>query len=268
MKDFFTKCIAWTISIISVVFLFFTDDIFSSVLLFPKLSSTLNVFILKLLFCIATMILVCIARGVFLKLRSKVIIRGSNYNIEVRFGNIFSISDSKRIIPFDECFTTTVGDRPGDINPGSVCGQYLKNKSVDIAKLVSESGIEPKGKSKFKGKERYESGRIIPNGDDFLLAFAKLDKDGLGFMSFDDYKYCLEVMWGEIDKYYGQRDVCMPIIGSGVTRFKDATLNKQELLDVIIASYRLNRRKIHKPNKLIIVCPKGDISLNKIGDYM
>ena len=60
----------------------------------------------------------------------------------------------------------------------------------------------------------------------------------------------------------------MPIIGSGVTRFKDVTLSKQELLDVIIASYRLNIRKIHKPNKLIIICPKGDISLSKIGNYM
>ncbi len=100
------------------------------------------------------------------------------------------------------------------------------------------------------------------------MAFAKLDKDGLGrFFSYDEFLECLSLFWKEIDKYYGQNDVCISILGSGLTRIGDASFTKQELLDIIIGSYKLSRHKIKFPNKLRIVCKKSeDFSLNKIGE--
>ena len=38
----------------------------------------------------------------------------------------------------------------------------------------------------------------------------------------------------EIDKYYAQKDVCMPILGSGVTRIDGVSITQQELLDIIV----------------------------------
>ena len=77
------------------------------------------------------------------------------------------------------------------------------------------------------------------------------------------------MLWSEIDKHYGQQDVCIPILGSGITRMDDTTLMQQELLDIIIASYKLSASKIKKPNKLIIVCKRSDdFSLYKIGEYI
>lgn len=107
----------------------------------------------------------------------------------------------------------------------------------------------------------------MPNGDDLLMAFAKLDADGIGkFFSHKEFLDCLSLLWEEIDKYYGQKDVCIPILGSGLTRINETLLTQQELLDIIIGSYKLSSHKIKSPYKLHIVCKKNDdFSLNQIG---
>lgn len=59
------------------------------------------------------------------------------------------------------------------------------------------------------------------------------------------------------------------ILGSGITRMDDSALMQQELLDVIISTYKLSASKIKKPNKLIIACKRvEDFSLYKIGEYI
>lgn len=137
--------------------------------------------------------------------------------------------------------------------------------------LIEKAQLKPaKGKSRYQNKERYESGRLVPKGDDLLMAFAKLDKDGRGwFFSREEFLECLSILWNEIDKYYGQKDVCIPILGSGITRFEDKLLTQQELLDIIVLSYKLSSHKIKPPYQLHIVCKKGDdFSLNRIGEKL
>ena len=79
---------------------------------------------------------------------------------------------------------------------------------------------------------------------------------------------CLSILWEEIDKYYGQQDVCIPILGAGLTRFdggSGASIPQQELLDMIIWSYKLSSHKIKAPYKLRIICRRSeDFSLDKI----
>ena len=99
------------------------------------------------------------------------------------------------------------------------------------------------------------------------MAFAKLDENGLGVMTRKEYIACLEQLWTELDKYYGQRDICIPILGSGVTRMEDTSLTQQELLDIMIESYKLSTHKIKTPHKLCIVYKKrDDFSFDKIGE--
>lgn len=106
----------------------------------------------------------------------------------------------------------------------------------------------------------------VPNGEYLLMAFAKLDSSGLGHLDRDEYLKCLLLMWKEIDKYYAQNNVCISILGSGITRTgSGSNLTQQELLDLIIYSYKLCNTKIKNPNKLIIVCRKcDDFSINNI----
>lgn len=60
--------------------------------------------------------------------------------------------------------------------------------------------------------------------------------------------------------------MCISILGSGNTRMDSGLLNQQELLDIIISSYKLSSHKIKSPYKLHIVCKKNDdFSLNQIG---
>ena len=178
----------------------------------------------------------------------------------------------EKVINFDECFTTSVGNAPSNINPESICGQYLQKKPIqDMQTLIDNAHLKPaKSKSKYQNKERYDSGKLVPSDDYLLMAFAKLDKDGLGrFFSYDEFLDCLNMLWKEIDKYYGQEDVCIPVLGSGVTRMDGSSLTQQELLDIIIGSYRLSAHKIKSPCQLHIVCKKrDDFSLNKIGENM
>ena len=109
---------------------------------------------------------------------------------------------------------------------------------------------------------------IVPFGDDLLLAFAKLNADGRAyFPTREAYLNSLAVMWSEIHKYYQQKDICIPVLGGGLTSIGEKKPTQQELVDLIIESYRLFAQKIMNPQKLRIICRrKDDISLSKIGE--
>lgn len=220
-------------------------------------------------FIIGTLYIICLY--FYRHFRKKIIIRGQNYLIQVEYGDILKTQNCKRIINFDECFTTKVGDGIADINSNSICGQYLLlNPNFNISKLIRDNKIKPdEKKSKYKNKIRYASGTIVPNGDDLLMAFAKLDEKGKGrFFSRDEYLECLDLLWKEIENYYSEKDVCVPILGSGTTSFDGsagASISKQDLLNMMIWSYRLSSHKIKAPHKLRIICKRNDgFSINNI----
>ena len=114
-------------------------------------------------------------------------------------------------------------------------------------------------------KTRFEN---VPFGEDLLLAFAKLDVNGRAFFpTRKAYLDSLEVMWSEILKYYQQKDICIPVLGGGLTSIGEITPTQQELVDLIIESYRLFAQKIKNTQKLRIICRrKDDILLSKIGE--
>ena len=121
----------------------------------------------------------------------------------------------------------------------------------------------------YNGKMCYESGTLLPYGKFLLMAFGKLDKNGRAVMSREDYLSCLNTFWKEIDKYYAQTDVAIPILGAGLTRFEGEMLSQQQLVDIIISSYKLTPYKIKSPNALRIICRKSDdFSLDKIGENL
>lgn len=204
-------------------------------------------------------LLICFVIIVHRMFRQEVTIEGKNHVIDIRYGNIFELTNCLKVINFDECYTTTIGTKPYEIFPTSICGQYLEKTPLlnddAIKRLIIENDIsELPTKSKFNNQVCYESGTIVPNGEYLLLAFTKLNKIGLGEMSRKNFLDCLELMWKEIDKFRHQQDVCIPILGSGVTHIGNEEITQQELLNLMIMSYELSEYKIKRPNKLIIVC--------------
>ncbi len=271
MTNFIKHVITWALSFISVVFTFVPESYFVKSKIFANASDELNIIVNRTLCFIIVLALVVMVYTLYLSCRSSVHIKGKNYNITISYGDIFNIPGSLKVIPFDECFSTQVGYAPAQVKPNSVCGQYLtKYPIANIQSLIDKAQLKPlRGKSAYNNQERYESGRLVPNGDCLLMVFAKLDKDGLGRMTRDEFLECLSMLWREIDKFYGQTDVCIPILGSGITRIGDHTPTQQELLDMIIGSYKLSAHKIKAPSKLRIVCKRQDkFSLNKIGELL
>lgn len=269
MIELIKKSSVWTMSVISAIFAFVPESLFSKIKLLSKASDEQNIIINRVLTLIFVFLVVTIIISLYLLCRRSVQIKGHNYSIKIEYGDLFKMKSCKKVIPFDECFTTNVGDAPADIKPTSICGQYLEaNPIQNMQNLIDAAKLGPvRSKSKYQKKERYETGKLVPNGDYLLMAFAKLNEIGKGELTRDELIEGLSTLWKEIDTYYGQQDVCIPILGSGITRLKGESLTQQQLLDIIIASYRLSTHKIKSPYKLHIVCKRQDeFSLNKIGE--
>ena len=253
-------------AIITAIFTIVPEDCFKIIKVCDKWSETVNVLIVRLIACVIIFVLANVGYCIYKKKRKKVTIAGNNFTIQIEYGDLFDCKDGKIVIDFDECFTTTVGDNPADIKPDSVCGQYLTKRPVDnMPQLIENAGVKTeRGKSQYNNQDRYAPGTIVPNGDYLLMAFAKLDQNGLGHLTYDEYIECLNTLWEQIDLRHGTSGVYIPILGSKITRF-DKDLTQQELLDIMVSSYRLSPKKMKKPYKLHIVCKeREDFSINDV----
>lgn len=225
----------------------------------------------RLLNLLLVFTLVCVGKLLYNYFKTSITIKHDCYKIVVEYADIFDKREDKKVISFDECFTTKLGEAPSEIKSTSICGQFLiQNHGINVDELIVETGLKIQRKrSEFQNKECYESGRLLPYKDFLLLSFAKLDNYGRGCLTRKEYIRCLEVLWEEIDKYYACRSVAIPILGSGITRFGDELLTKQQLLDIIISSYKMSAYKIKLPAELHIICRKtDDFSLNRVGEYI
>ena len=256
-----------SLGVCTAVFTLLPESLFNLWHILSRMPMGINILFNRLIFCAVVFVACGIGYKIYYSKRKSVMVEGANFQIKIEYGDLLSISDGKKVINFDECFSTDVGDEPYEIKPGSVCGQYIKTYGrPDIKRLVKKYNLKPeRDASQYQDKARYESGRILPKYDFLLMAFAKLDKDGLGHLTYDEYLKCLDVLWDEIDKYHGgSNDVYIPVLGSNITRF-DKELTQQQLLDIMIASYRLSPKKLRSPCTLHIVCrPRRGFSLNNI----
>ncbi len=179
--------------------------------------------------------------------------------LEVKIGDIFEEGEL-RVINFNEYFDTLVDDKL--IAKSSLNGKYIEKCVADVAVLdkaitddphLVEMKVNEHNNRKSGKKIQYKLGSIYVNDSYLLVAFSKFDKDNKAHLSMRDFINCLMTFWEEVDRVYASKSVAIPLMGAGITRFKDAKVSEQELLELLIWSFKVSRVKVRHPAKVTIV---------------
>ena len=212
---------------------------------------------------IGTLVVVFAIYYLMANFKNKAKLRINNSTVNIIFGDIFKQRELK-VIAFNEYFDTLVDDKI--ISHASLNGQFLDKHISDIEQLdldiegdarlkerITDRNFERKSGKKVK----YKLGSIHLHGDYILLAFSHFDENNRARLTLQEYTDCLMNMWNEIDMVYSGKTVSVPLLGNGVTRFKDCEVNEQELLDIILWTYRISKVKFTYPACLNIVLNSG-----------
>lgn len=179
--------------------------------------------------------------------------------LEIKIGDIFEEGEL-RVVNFNEYFDTVADGIL--ISKTSLNGKYLEHHVTDISVLdkaiadddhLEEMKVGENTTRKTGKKAHYKLGSIHVANDYLLVAFSKFDKDNKAYLFMRDYINCLMIFWEEVDRVYASKSVAMPLMGAGITRFKDANVTEQELLELLIWSFKVSRVKFRHPAKVIIV---------------
>ena len=125
--DLLKKSVAYAFVVISVVFTFVPEAVFGKIVLISKdfleqfaleeYVLEINIIANRILVFLIVWFVVALIYKLCLHWRKRVTIKGNNYKITVEYGDLFKTKKCKRVINFDECFSTHVGTAPADIKP-------------------------------------------------------------------------------------------------------------------------------------------------------
>jgi len=184
----------------------------------------------------------------------------NNSTIVVKIGNIFEEGGLKAIA-FNEYFDTQVDNKI--IADNSLNGIYIKSEVNDVNELdrliesdlrINKKVIQNNFRRTNGKKKEYELGTIFQYNDYLLTAFTKFDDENRAYLNMYDYVNFLLNFWNEIDIIYAGRSVSIPLFGSGITRFKEfCTISEQELLELLIWSFKISKVKFTYPSKVSII---------------
>jgi len=208
----------------------------------------------------AMMVTLYIAIWVVAKFRNSRKLHINNSVLEIKTGDLFE-QEGFKVVAFNEYFDTQVDDKI--ISKNSLNGVYLSRKTKEeTAELdkniksdanLANMAIDTNKRRRTGKKQRYKLGSIHVDGEYLLVAFSKFNKQNMAYLYLKDYINCLITFWEEIDRVYAGRSVSLPLLGSGITRLKDASLQPQENLNILIWTFKISKVKFKYPSKATIV---------------
>ena len=199
---------------------------------------------------------------IFANKRRSITLKINTSEVEVKFGNIFEEQADLKAIGFNEYFDTLVDNNV--ISATSLNGQYIlkfyKDKVAELDALITADTHLPdaficENDSRSQGKKaKYKLGTVCVVNDYLLTALSRFDENNKAYLEINDYINCLLNFWNEVDRVYAGRTVALPIFGSGITRFRGyENITDQELLELIIWTFKVSRIKFAYPSKAKIV---------------
>lgn len=206
------------------------------------------------------LLLIYIIMWIIANNQDKTTLEINNSTMVIKTGNIFE-EDELKVIAFNEYFDTIVDDKI--ISKNSLNGIYLDTKVNNIHKLdelmnedfnLKSKALEVNNVRQLGKKTRFPLGTIFQNNDYLLTAFTKFDNQNRAYLYMSDYINFLLNFWNEVDIIYAGRSISIPLLGSGITRFKEYnTVTEQELLELLIWSFKVSRIKFTYPSMVSII---------------
>lgn len=245
------------------------SGILSFILLFNIVPDGYN-YCLKLFGYITCGILILIYLGIWWWANSltniELDIEGSKVNIKC--GDLFS-EQGLKVITFNEYFDTIVDDKI--ISHNSLNGIYINRFFKDnVAKLddfiIANSDqldiIDNQADRKYGGKSvKFKLSTIFVYDDFIITAFTKFDEYNRATLTMPEYIEFLINFWDRVNRIYAQRTVSVPVFGSGITRIKEhKNIDDEDLLKIMIWTFKLSEMKFKYPAKLSIVVHKDKIN--------
>lgn len=234
--------------ITSIVFLFVDID--------SKYKKPVGLILLLLL------ILIYISIWIHSNFRKRISLKINNSEVEVKFGYIFSEEADLKVIAFNEYFDTLVDDKiiaKNSLN-GVFVDKFFSGKIDELDRIISndthllEATIDENVSRSFGKKTKYKLGTICAVNDYLITALTHFDDNNKAYLEINDYINCLLNFWNEVDRVYAGRTIALPLLGSGITRFKGyENISDQELLELIIWTFKVSRIKFTYPSKVKIV---------------
>lgn len=212
------------------------------------------------------------------KNQNKIELKINSSTVEVVFGDLFNEESDLKVIAFNEYFDTKVDDII--IAKNSLNGQYLQkfyeNNTEDLDFRISHDADLARNKVAKNNKRsqgkfiKYKLGTIFVDNNYLLTALTHFDSHNKAYLNIEQYIDFLFNFWKEIDRVASARTVALPVLGTGITRFKNYHTTDQELLELIILTFKISNVKFAYPAKLKIVIHAGKrdcINLFRLKDF-
>jgi len=190
--------------------------------------------------------------------------------VTIKTGNIFEQQGFK-VIAFNEYFDTQVDDIV--ISRQSLNGIFIKKYFPASTEILDEyiskyqfdnDEIHGEATARRLGKKiKYKIGTICVYNEYILAAFSKFDEKNRALLTMPEYLEFLINFWDKVNRVYAQKNVSVPIFGSGITRIKEhRNISDEDLLKIMLWTFRISEMRFKYPAKLSIVIHKDKI--NKI----
>ena len=202
----------------------------------------------------------------------------NNTKIVIQEGDIFELLEKEpenregeiSIIGVNDYYDVIADNRI--IAKESLHGKYIKkidqagklellNNAIATDEILNKHGNGVENHERASGKKvRYSIGSVVEFESYVLAAFTKFDENNKAYLSAEDYAGFWMRFWENIDEIYAGRTINIPLMGAGITRFRNGKPLKQELLETMLWTLKISgfhNTYGHKQIKIVIY--KSDV---------
>ena len=156
-------------------------------------------------------------------------------------------------------------------------GKFIQEKVCNVEELdqkIEEDLLHQTSEvneTRESGKKRkYALGTIVKYNEEYLLtALTKFDDNNNAYLTLEDYIIFLIHFWKNLNKIFQNNNVAITLFGSNsLIRFQEtSTVTDQDLIDIILWTFKLSTIKFKYEKNISLVLPKNvmkKINLYKI----